>query len=386
MRTASRHIAAVLLVTAATGCGGDKSAGPATTQQPAGMPQPAPSATPDKPGPEDVLRRALTAPWKNDWKTFIESCDPESDCLLVVGEGVAEALAEGKDNAPEFRVLMKRHRAVPGRDIDPISLEDPEAWAKFDRKMFGNIPDKTAFLVEIAEFIFAKLGGKPEDDSRAKIAITDVRITGDIARCELRETPESTPHTIHFVRRGGTWYISPETLRVFGEFGEMYRHFRPALEVKSNGTGRVLKGPADDLPIEIKIGETPELSFLFCSGRGTVLAHVTIRPTTRLDTVEAKIVGFRRLWKDNRKPIELRTSPQILSVPFNDENGVRWTLLDGSRWSLNDKFFISKDDLKKRVGAIPNYGPDSRTWLGKIGATNANEGVDKVIRILEATK
>jgi len=151
-----------------------------------------------------------------------------------------------------------------------------------------------------------------------------------------------------------------------------------------DGKVKELAGPDDNPPVEIMLGRTPEMGFLFASGRGVVTALVVIAPSNDPDKVKAKVVSFTRLWKDNKKPdFEYRATPQIKQVPFDDENGVSWTLLDGSKWKLGDEFDISKKNLKERVKAVPESKADSRNWIQKFGARDTVEGLDKALKILE---
>src|SRR5436305_739082 len=76
-------------------------------------------------------------------------------------------------------------------------------------------------------------------------------------------------------------------------------------------------GGADDRVVEIQLGKTPKLTFLFWSGEGIVVAQVRIEEAEKPEMLNAKIVSFARLWKaKDKKDYEYRTTPQIKAVPF----------------------------------------------------------------------
>jgi hypothetical protein len=143
-------------------------------------------------------------------------------------------------------------------------------------------------------------------------------------------------------------------------------------------------GLVDSPPIEIQLGKTPKLRFLTVAGQGMVTAQVVLAPANKPEMVKARIVSIGRLWQDeNKKDWEYRKTPQIKKVPFDDENGVTWSLLDGSTWKLDDVFVVAKKNLQDRVKAVPAYKFDGQNWFQKIGATNAVEGLEKALRFVE---
>lgn len=134
--------------------------------------------------------------------------------------------------------------------------------------------------------------------------------------------------------------------------------------------------------IEIRLGETPRIGFAFWSGHGVVLAHVTIEGTSEPEKVRAKITHLTRLWKDSKSPsYEHRTSPQITEVPFDDENGNKWSLKDGNTWELGETFLITIPKLRKMAQEVPRYKPDGRPWYAKMGATNAAAATEAAIEV-----
>ena len=148
-----------------------------------------------------------------------------------------------------------------------------------------------------------------------------------------------------------------------------------------------LGGTDDKQTISIVLGKSPGVSFLLWSGHAVVLAQVAIEPADKPDTFKAKIVKFDRLsYDDKKKEYAHRTSPQIKKIPFECENGLTYTLRDGSKWELGDEFTISKKNLEQRVKDIPEYKADGRNWFQMLGAKNAAEGLDMTRTVIEAAK
>ena len=154
-----------------------------------------------------------------------------------------------------------------------------------------------------------------------------------------------------------------------------------------DGKPKELGGTDDKQTISIMLGKSPNVSFLLWSGHAVVLAQVALEPTDKPDKFKAKIVNFDRLsYDDKKKEYTHRASPQIKKIPFECENGMTYTLLDGSKWELGDEFTISKKNLQQRIEAIPEYKADGRNWFQKLGAKNAAEGRDMALKVIEATK
>ena len=154
-----------------------------------------------------------------------------------------------------------------------------------------------------------------------------------------------------------------------------------------DGKLKELGGTDDKQTITIMLGKSPNESFLLWSGHAVVLVQVAIEPTDKPDTFKAKIVKFDRLSYDDKKKVyEHRTSPQIKKIPFECENGLTYTLLDGSKYELGDEFTISKKNLKQRIEKIPEYKADGRNWFEQIGAKNAAEGLEMSVKVIEAAK
>ena len=146
-----------------------------------------------------------------------------------------------------------------------------------------------------------------------------------------------------------------------------------------DGKSKELGGLNENKFVAIYLGKSPEMSFLLWSGHAVVVAQVTLQPTDKSDMFKAKIVSLNRLsYDDSTRKYTQRVSPQIKKVPFDCENGLTYTFLDGSKWALGDDFTISKTNLRQRVEAIPEFGPDNRYPLQIPGWTLIEKLLEKL--------
>lgn len=136
--------------------------------------------------------------------------------------------------------------------------------------------------------------------------------------------------------------------------------------------------PDADRALTIMLGRTPNLAGPVHNGHGALIAQIAFMGAVDGGLHRVKIVAISRLWKRDSSrdaAFEQRVWPQIQAIPFDDENGVIWTLVNGKEYRLGDEIILSSDELVSLQRAVPEYVPDRRNFLLRIGL----KGVSKVL-------
>lgn len=152
--------------------------------------------------PEAVFEAAKKAVESKDWKGFYQCCDPEKAPEMIMG-GLMMAgfsVMQDKEGEKELNEISRRH------GFDP---ENKGAMAKGNPKeVLKSVKDPAGFFHDLMTFSSrkSKKGEEPKMDVTGQL--TDVKIQGESATGTLT-TKDGKKTPTRFVRRDGSWYISP---------------------------------------------------------------------------------------------------------------------------------------------------------------------------------
>lgn len=152
--------------------------------------------------PEAVFEAAKKSVESKDWKGFYACVDPEKSHEMLVAALFMASLSvmQDKPGETELEEIGKRH----GYDLKagaPSSKGDP-------KEILKAVKDPAGFFLELMTFADkrSKEGEKPHLAISGQL--TDVKIQGDAATGSMTRK-EGKKDTMNFVRRGGSWYLSP---------------------------------------------------------------------------------------------------------------------------------------------------------------------------------
>ncbi|HLF95322.1 MAG TPA: hypothetical protein VJB14_17780 [Planctomycetota bacterium] len=152
--------------------------------------------------PEAVFESAKKAVESKDWKGFYACVDPEKAQEMVVGAlfMASFSVMQDKDGQKQVEEIGKRH----GCDLS----SGPGAAKGDPKEMLKSVKDPAGFFNDLMTFSDAK--SKPGEKTHLAISgqLADVKVQGDTATGSMT-TKEGKKDTMNFVRRGGSWYLSP---------------------------------------------------------------------------------------------------------------------------------------------------------------------------------
>ena len=152
--------------------------------------------------PEAVFEAAKKTVEAKDWKGFYACVDPEKTHEMLVGAlfMASFSVMQDKDGQKQVEEIGKRH----GCDLS----SGPGAPKGDPKEILKGVKDPAAFFTDLMTFADSK--SKPGDKTHLAVSgqLSDVKIEGDRATGSMTKK-DGKKDTMHFARRGGSWYLSP---------------------------------------------------------------------------------------------------------------------------------------------------------------------------------
>lgn len=152
--------------------------------------------------PEAAFEAAQKSIEAKDWKGFYACVDPEKSHEMLTGAVFMAGFSvmQDKPAQEELEKIGDKHGC---------NLKSGAAGSKGDPKeLLKAVKDPAGFFNDLMTFSdkHSKTGEKPRLAISGLLA--DVKVQGDAATGTMT-TKDGKKDTMKFVRRGGTWYLSP---------------------------------------------------------------------------------------------------------------------------------------------------------------------------------
>ena len=158
---------------------------------------------PSAASPEAVFNTAKQAGQSKDWRTFYACFDPEKapEMLLGIIMMAGFATMNDKEGEKELNSILARHNFDPEKQKSSGMGDAKQAVAA--------IKDPPGLFQELMSFSEKKTkkGGQATMDIQGDL--TDLKVDGDKASATIA-MKEGKKMPLHFVRRGGSWYVTSD--------------------------------------------------------------------------------------------------------------------------------------------------------------------------------